>query len=532
MKKNIIFLLMSLFFAVTIFAQVKVSGYYRKDGTYVRPHYRSSPDRNPHNNWSYPGNTNPYTGKVATGNPDTYLKNYYDKSSSSSSSPVKVEGYYRQDGTYVKPHYRSAADGDPYNNWSYPGNTNPSTGKTATGNQETYLNNYYNESSSSNYSNSTSSESGIKYFPEKSSLYNYKVVNTEKLNIRSGSSVKYPVINTVSKGEKLQILGCEGNWCQVTYGTIEGYVNSSYLEDEVSFSNYNQEPRIFQEDAIETTYKSKQEESSRVIITNPEIKNSAKLDNESNQVLTKFSVSHLYSTPSLDGAIITQIPRNSQVVFIRKEGIWCYVEYKTMKGYLFEDALSSIPKKTSVGAVEIPKPVTTPSSSYKDISSNGNKTNTTAANSSNKKLEVDKIMFTKFTTANMYESASLGSKVILQLPKGSKVSVAKKDGVWFQVQVNDLTGFIFEDVLTANSVPQSSSKPQPLTEPSTTSLKVAIVRFNNMVLREGPSLDYKIVIDVPKQSQVKIVSVSGIWTKVSFNGKEGYIYDTSLERIH
>ena len=61
--------------------KVKVRGYYRKDGTYVRPHYRSAPDGNPYNNWSYPGNTNPVTGNVASGNPDTYLKNYYNRRS-------------------------------------------------------------------------------------------------------------------------------------------------------------------------------------------------------------------------------------------------------------------------------------------------------------------------------------------------------------------------------------------------------------------------------------------------------------------
>ncbi len=57
----------------------RVKRYYRKDGTYIRPHYRSNPDGNPHNNWSFPGNVNPFTGKVAPGNPGTYLKNYYKK---------------------------------------------------------------------------------------------------------------------------------------------------------------------------------------------------------------------------------------------------------------------------------------------------------------------------------------------------------------------------------------------------------------------------------------------------------------------
>ncbi|MGD9649653.1 MAG: hypothetical protein AB7G80_09605 [Dongiaceae bacterium] len=32
---------------------------------------------------------------------------------------VRVRGYYRDNGTYVQPHYRSNPDGNPYNNYSY-----------------------------------------------------------------------------------------------------------------------------------------------------------------------------------------------------------------------------------------------------------------------------------------------------------------------------------------------------------------------------------------------------------------------------
>ena len=88
-------LLFCLFFVPLIcYSQVHVRGYYRKDGTYVRPHVRSNPDGNPYNNWSFPGNVNPYTGKQATGNPDTYLKNYYKDRSASSSDECKESTYY------------------------------------------------------------------------------------------------------------------------------------------------------------------------------------------------------------------------------------------------------------------------------------------------------------------------------------------------------------------------------------------------------------------------------------------------------
>ncbi len=40
-----------------------VRPYYRYDGTYVQPHYQTSPDGIRSNNWSYPGNVNPFTGE-------------------------------------------------------------------------------------------------------------------------------------------------------------------------------------------------------------------------------------------------------------------------------------------------------------------------------------------------------------------------------------------------------------------------------------------------------------------------------------
>jgi hypothetical protein len=46
--------------------KVHVNGYYRKNGTYVEPHYRSSPNSPVYDNWSTRGNVNPYTGEVGT----------------------------------------------------------------------------------------------------------------------------------------------------------------------------------------------------------------------------------------------------------------------------------------------------------------------------------------------------------------------------------------------------------------------------------------------------------------------------------
>ena len=40
---------------------------------------------------------------------------------SSANALVRVDGYYKGNGTYVAPHYRTSPDGNPYNNFSYRG---------------------------------------------------------------------------------------------------------------------------------------------------------------------------------------------------------------------------------------------------------------------------------------------------------------------------------------------------------------------------------------------------------------------------
>jgi hypothetical protein len=46
-----------------------VNGYYRSNGTYVQPHYRSNPNNSTFDNYSTKGNYNPYTGQPGTVDP-------------------------------------------------------------------------------------------------------------------------------------------------------------------------------------------------------------------------------------------------------------------------------------------------------------------------------------------------------------------------------------------------------------------------------------------------------------------------------
>ena len=50
-------------------ADTYVHGYWRRNGTYVQPHYRSAPDNSYDNNWSVLPNTSPYAFRQGTPSP-------------------------------------------------------------------------------------------------------------------------------------------------------------------------------------------------------------------------------------------------------------------------------------------------------------------------------------------------------------------------------------------------------------------------------------------------------------------------------
>lgn len=61
-------------FGAAVADSTTVRGYIKKDGTYVAPHVRTTPNSSKLDNWSTKGNTNPYTGKE--GKKDPYKSKY------------------------------------------------------------------------------------------------------------------------------------------------------------------------------------------------------------------------------------------------------------------------------------------------------------------------------------------------------------------------------------------------------------------------------------------------------------------------
>lgn len=109
MKALIKFVLAIILLTSTVGAQAEwVSGHYRSNGTYVAPYYRSS--------------SGSLGGSYSTGSLSrNYSSGYVYRNPYAAYPSVQVQGYYRSNGTYVAPYFRTPPNHTVTDNLSYRG---------------------------------------------------------------------------------------------------------------------------------------------------------------------------------------------------------------------------------------------------------------------------------------------------------------------------------------------------------------------------------------------------------------------------
>ena len=58
---------------------------------------------------------------------------------------------------------------------------------------------------------------------------NLVTVNTDAVNIREKPSTSSDVLGSVGKGRKLEVIGKSGDWTQVKFNNVKGYILSKFV---------------------------------------------------------------------------------------------------------------------------------------------------------------------------------------------------------------------------------------------------------------------------------------------------------------
>ncbi|TCI76507.1 hypothetical protein EVJ20_11150 [Exiguobacterium sp. SH0S1] len=331
-------------------------------------------------------------------------------------------------------------------------------------------------------------------------------VNTSILNVRSSTSTSAAIVGKLTKGTAVQVYSTSNNWAQIEFQGQKRYVSSSYL-----------------------TLKELDETSVSTIPT-----------------YTTTENVNLRSSYSRTAPIMTTIPKNSNVEYLSTHGAngsWYRIKFGTRVGYVAAAYVSNTNlNKASVSApnnsfapyqltlkniqmrsnfvssapvvLSVPK-----NEAVKVISAHGSNGTWYKIEYKGKSGYVAKWDVTHndvyvIKNARLFTSPLSTSKVIQELPIGTKVSYVRshgRNGTWYEVKYGNTTGYIAKwDVsVDSNDVQKETS----------------LYSVNSTNMHASTISSSPVLATIPQGAKVTYHSkhgANGTWFKISYNGATGY----------
>ncbi|WP_141306156.1 SH3 domain-containing protein, partial [Sporolactobacillus inulinus] len=199
--------------------------------------------------------------------------------------------------------------------------------------------------------------------------------------------------------------------------------------------------------------------------------------------------------------ILTTLKKGSRVDVVSEAGGWLKIKYNGGTGYV------------SAEFVEQPGSSNTGESNNEPVKYNG----TTTAN------------------LNVRSGAGTSNKILTTLKKGSRIEVVSEAGGWLKIKYNGGTGYVSAEFVEQpsdntsadDSSNQSSNESGSSENGSSTTygLTTTGVQF-----RQGPGKSYQSYGVLQAGTKVEIIAQGADgWIKVSYDGKDGYIYGDYLK---
>lgn len=124
------------------------------------------------------------------------------------------------------------------------------------------------------------------------------------------------------------------------------------------------------------------------------------------------------------------------------------------------------------------------------------------------------------SSLNFRSGPSTSYRIIGSLYKGQKVEYISKSGEWLKVKYNGTTGYVHGDYVTKSTSSDNTSSQ------GTTKYVNADVGLN---VRSGPGTSYSKLGKLSYKQKVTVLSTSGKWSKINYNGKTGYVHSDYLQ---
>lgn len=223
---------------------------------------------------------------------------------------------------------------------------------------------------------------------------------TKEAKLRKTTSNDSTVLEIIPNKEEVEILAEDGDWYQVKYNKIKGYVLKDYIKvEEQVAENTNTITQA-------TSTKSQEVKKGAVITTNAE--------------------TSLYIRPLINSKVITAVEKGKSIAIIEIVNEWAYVNVDSTNGWVRIDSLGI---------------------------TNNEETNNS---SSEETVALNKTGYITSTGINFREEPNTNSKVLKVFTQNAKVTILSENGDWYKVNSNNQTGYVMKDYVSSKKTETTS----------------------------------------------------------------------------
>ena len=311
----------------------------------------------------------------------------------------------------------------------------------------------------------------------------------DSLNLRQRPTTASSILARMPHGTQINLLSREGEWSRVQYGTLTGYVMTSYL--------------IVQEDSVDETPPGVVSRGTATVALSDE-----------SQTL------NLRAAPTTNAAVLSRLRHGQTLTVLERYANWTYVQYGTLSGYVMNDYVVYDAGDSDSDA---------PNGDENGGEDSGENGGGQAAAQVAIVLPSDGL--------NLRAGANTASGVIMVLPQGTMLTVTgeMRDNGMLPVLLGSVAGYVSSDYVyvtdeaLATATPAISATPTPaptqppIQAPEQDEREATVRAYGGLKLRQQPDTSSATLTTMPYGSVVTVTGerVNGFYA-VSYGELSGY----------
>lgn len=242
----------------------------------------------------------------------------------------------------------------------------------------------------------------------------------KEAKLRKTASNDSIVLEIIPKKEEVEVLDEVGDWYQVRYNKIKGYVQKDFIEVENDTVKQNEE--------------------------NKEAKEIKKGDNFKLEKETK-----VYVRPLINSKIIANLEKDKTINIVEIRNNWVYISIDSVTGWVSLNSIGAV-----VANEENNNQQQNNENSNQEQNENNVQNEDNNEQNNTEQEALNKTAYISSSGINFREEPNTDSKVLKVFAQNAKITILAEEGNWYKIKHNDQVGYVVKTYVSDKKVETTS----------------------------------------------------------------------------